>query len=139
MNGNRAMKRFRLFRSRAFWFGVPGLVGLLWGWWVSMGYWSWVGLGGTESWGIGQMGGQVFIVWNVDRGPEWGDFRALHWKISGYEARIERYKLAAFSDGFMPTRRQVLFPYLWLVTGYLAGWAALLIWRKRKFEKRMSE
>jgi hypothetical protein len=29
--------RFRLLSSRAFWFGVPGLVFLLWAWWLSMG------------------------------------------------------------------------------------------------------
>ena len=30
--------RFRLFRSRAFWFGVPGLMFLLWAWADSMRY-----------------------------------------------------------------------------------------------------
>ena len=69
MNGNRFMDRFRLLRSKAFWFGVPGLVGLLWGWWVSMGHLSVASYGsGRNEWMIGQSAGELVMGWNWDGG-----------------------------------------------------------------------
>jgi tryptophan-rich sensory protein len=44
-------------------------------------------------------------------------------------------KLAAWREE-VPELRFVFVPYYWPILSYLTGWAGLLIWRKRKFEKR---
>ena len=36
-------------------------------------------------------------------------------------------------------RRLIVIPYRWAAVGYSAVWTGLLIWRKRKFEKRRVE
>ncbi len=127
---------FRLFRSRAFWFGVLGLVFLLWGWWISLGHWSAAGLGGARVWGIGQLVGEVFAMWNSEGGPEWGSFLAEHDEMSELQVRAWRETIRREND---PTYRYVFILYPWVVLAYVAGWAGLVIWRKRKFEKRLLE
>lgn len=124
--------RFRLFRSRAFWFGVPGLVFLAWGWWISMGYFSEAGFWGAYSWGIGQMGGEIYALWDSDGGPEWRSFYAEHQEMTGEQAREvkEDWVLASKWD---PSVRYVFIPYHWPALGYVAGWAGLIFWRSRRY------
>lgn len=128
------MKRFRLFRSRAFWFGVPGLVGLLWGWWVSMGYWSEAGFMGGHPFGLGQVNGEIFPFWDSAGWPDRRVFEVSHQKASRDEVRRWKMALATWRERD-PSYSIVFIPYYLPVTGYVAGWAGLLIWRKRKFEK----
>ena len=127
--------RFRLFRSRAFWFGVPGLVFLLWGWWVSMGHQSvamFKGTGVGGSWGIGQMGGEVYVVWDAALGPDWGSFGAGHEEIQWERARQLKGTWVAVCEK-SPSRRIDFIPYHWPVLAYVAGWAGLVGWRSRKY------
>lgn len=127
--------KFRLFRSKAFWFGVPGLVGLLWGWWVSMGHDSYAGFGGYPPWGIGQIRGEVYPCWGSAGWPEWREFYVGHVQISGEQVSEVKLSLSSWPDRD-PTLHCVFIPYYWLVLGYVVGWAGLVIWRKRTFEKR---
>lgn len=127
--------RFRLFRSKAFWFGVPGLVGLLWGWWVSMGNYSSAGFRGARYWVIGQMGGEVFAMWDAEGGPEWGEGVAEHKDMTVEVAKAEKGFWTTDNEWY-PSYRIIYIPYYWPVMGYLAAWAGLMIWRKQKFEKR---
>ncbi len=132
MNGNRAVKRFRLVRSRAFWFGVPGLVGLLWGWWVSMGYWSWASMG---NWELGQSWGDMYVY--VEGRPNRRDFHFEHMEgpvdLSAWELELGK-KRHEFAN-----RRLIVIPYRWPAVGYALVYAGLLVSRKRKFEKRPVE
>lgn len=129
------MKCFRLFRSKAFWFGVPGLVGLLWGWWVSMGYRSWVEF---ETWGVGLSAGEVYAYWFLEAMPGWGDMGVGHCEVEPEEV-LEWKRMLVDSPHVIPDFRLTFIPLYWPVLGYLALWIGLLIWRKRRFEKRMNE
>jgi hypothetical protein len=128
--------RFRLVRSRVFWFGVPGLVFLLWGWWISMGYFSYAGFGGTGYWTIGQLGGEVFVLWRLGESPDWRDLDAVHGKARADEMRRLRYSLDGWRE-LVPTFRYVFIPYYWPVIGYVAGWAGLVFWRSRKYRSEI--
>ena len=125
--------KFRLFRSRAFWFGVPGLVFLLWGWWISMGHWSGAGFDGARFWGIGQQGCEVFAVWNSEGGPEWGEFVAGHRKTSEKQVRVWKESIADRRRGYDPACRYVFIPYRWMFLAYVAGLAGLVGWRWRMY------
>jgi hypothetical protein len=87
---------------------------------------------------IGQIGGDAYALWDSEAGPDWRAFQMEHTRITGDQASEMRMASAAFRVG-EPTFRHAFVPYWWLVLGYLAMWAGLLIWRKRKFEKRPVE
>ena len=128
------MNRFRLFRSKAFWFGVPGLVGLLWGWWVSMGYWSHAGFRGQHSQWIGQVGGEVYAIWDLKGWPDWQQFAVWHNEKSVEE--VSAVKRFVASEAQKKTATHIVFvPYYLPVVSYVAVWAGLLIWRKRRYDK----
>jgi hypothetical protein len=124
--------RFRLLRSRAFWFGVPGLVFLLWAWWVSIRHISSVGVGASRPWGIGQAAGVVVSVWNSEGWPEdWRKSGTRHEGVSVEDARGWKTRLAEqreWTSGF----RYVVISHHTLVLAYVAGWAGLVVWRARK-------
>jgi hypothetical protein len=128
--------RFRLFRSRAFWFGVPGLVFLVWGWWMSMGHQSGASFKGTgvgDYWGIGQMGGEVYAVWDSVVGPDWGSFYAGNDAMTWERARQVKDIWVRVCEK-SPSSRIVFIPYHWPVMGYVAGWAGVIFWRSRKYQ-----
>jgi hypothetical protein len=125
--------RFRPLRSRAFWFGLPGLVFLLWGWWMSTEHYSGVGFGG-HSLGIAQLGGEVFVFWRSDGWPDWRSLGAFHNDMPWEDAR-ELKRLQALSQPMVPTFRRIFIPYHWPVLFYLAAWAGLMFWRGRKFRQ----
>lgn len=132
-------RKFRPLRSRAFWFGVPGLVFLLWGWWLSMGHWSRVEFGmghhlAMPLLAIGQMGGGVYAWGNSDVGPDWGDFDVRHDAMKGEEARQTNGQWVAASAA-LPSIGYVFIPYHWLVLGYVAGWAGLVVSRARSYRQ----
>jgi hypothetical protein len=135
MNGNPSMHRFRLFRSRAFWFGVPGLAALLWGWWVSMGHRSWIDFGG---WGIGLSAGELYAYQILDGWPSWPDVEVGQIEADPEEA-LEWKRMLVEPPQTIAHFHIIFIPYYWPVVGYLATWAGLLIWRKRKYEKRPVE
>jgi hypothetical protein len=126
--------RFRPLRSRAFWLGLPGLVFLLWGWWVSMGHFSVAGTQGVKLWGIGQTGGEVFAVWSSDGWPSWRKFDVVHEVMPVEGIRHWRMTLAAGRESD-PAFRYVLIPYGWPVIGYGALWAGLMLWRREKYRR----
>ena len=129
------MDRFRLFRSKAFWFGVPGLVGLLWGWWVSMGHRSGVDFGLC---GVGQSAGDFYAYCFS---PGWLD----SWEVETFQYQVEPDEEVEWRRNLIeaphviPDFRVAFIPYYWPILAYLAIWAGLLILRKRKFERRPVE
>jgi hypothetical protein len=116
MNGNRAMKRFRLFRSKAFWFGVPGLVGLLWGWWVSMGHISTAAVGQTRYWRIAQSAGEVLVSWDMSGLPDDLEVVGKHFDASP-EASIDWRRTLKSSDEMFPASKRVGISYHQIVAG----------------------
>lgn len=127
--------KFRLFRSRAFWFGVPGLVGLFWGWWLSMGSISTVSAGQTRNWWIAQSAGEVLLSWDSSGLPDDLEFSGKHFNASPEES-IEWRKMLEYTDEMFPASKRLGISYCQIIVGYLVIWAGLLIWRKRKYEKR---
>lgn len=124
--------RFRLFRSRAFWFGVPGLVFLLWGWWVARSHESGVGFWGPRFCGIGQMGGRVYAYWHSTGFPDWQNFYFWHWEMTMEDAS-KTMKVRANSEDRSPAFRHVSVSYCWLVASYGVAWAGVVGWRSRKY------
>jgi hypothetical protein len=132
------MDRFRLFRSRAFWFGVPGLVGLMWGWWVSMGYRSYVmAASDVAELLFGQIDGEVVLVRGSGPLPPLDDWVWVHDElVPGMAEGIKREEQALDDAGIS---RAVFIPYYWLVLAYLAGWAGLMLWRSWKYRSLLPE
>ena len=120
------------YRSRLFWLGLPGLVFLLWGWWLSMGNWSAASSRGSLGWGIAQSKGEVIVWWRSGEGPNWKDFDAEHSEIPEKDAsEIRNYII--FVRETEPGFRLVFFPYYWLVLAYTATWLlTLALWQRRK-------
>jgi hypothetical protein len=54
-------------------------------------------------------------------------------------AREWRLRLIEERHWFVPPNSYAFIPYYWIVLGYLAVWAGLLIWRKRMFDQRPVE
>lgn len=130
--GRTGLMRFRLFRSRAFWFGVPGWVFLLWGWWLSTGHLSRAGFGGERPWEIGLSGGEAYVQWDSATGPDWREFHAWYDKSSADEASdLRRYERAI--RRWNPTRRIAFIPFYWLVLCYVTIWTGLVWWRRWKY------
>jgi hypothetical protein len=100
-----------------------------------MGYQSGIWFGGADSWEIGQIEGEFYAVWNSEEWPEWRDLNPSHAEVYLENAYEWKAKLAAWREE-VPELRFVFVPYYWPILSYLTGWAGLLIWRKRKFEKR---
>ncbi len=119
------------YRSRLFWLGLPGLVFLLWAWWVSMGHISQARFGYVPVWVIGQSAGEVFVFWNASGFPDWRDFHALHEKMSMEDASEWRRSLEVLESrvvGF----RYVLFPHYAVVLAYAPAWLLTLAWWQRR-------
>lgn len=124
--------RFRLFRSPAFWLGVPGLVFLLWGWWDSMGHRSWVEVGSIRDWELGQTSGNVYAFWYTEGWPNWRDFYAEHGEASVDDASELKEELAEARQMMASFRYGFILHYC-LVLGYVAMWAGLVYWRSQKY------
>jgi hypothetical protein len=126
--------RFRLFRSRAFWLGMPGLVFLLWLWSQSVprGFiatWT----GGPGSFKFSNEQGAILVT----RSPRGSDinFGTEFWK-DGWPAKEDpkaewwpQPEASRHADGM----RYWTLPYWLLGAVYLIPWSGLVIWRWRKF------
>lgn len=130
------MKPRPFYRSRLFWLGLPGLVFLLWGWWISTGNLSWTGFLGAGSWMIGQIGGEVFAMWDSDGGPDWGSFFVRHAETTGKEAQEWTDSMVAESER-RPSFSLVFIPYYWPVLAYTATWLLTLAWWQRRKARKM--
>ena len=149
-----------LYRSRLFWLGVPGLAFLLWVWWDSGGYVSYVAY---------ERGNELRQV-EVSRGGVLWTY-ALDLKPTGHAAvrplrsgRIELAKMGVettgrrldFSEAFESEVRMVTVPAfgvekevhtvrlaLWvIVLGYAAMWLGGVFawrWRKVRVMRRLTE
>lgn len=133
------MKRFRLFRSRAFWFGVPGLVFLLWGWGDSL-------VITREAYFYRQR----FLLWHGDSRTVVHVLPGVGWMPSNESGiGFNRYAAEPFKWPCLPAptyedhgenrMRTVQLPHWLLIVIYVAVWAGLLILRKRKYEQRPVE
>ena len=123
------MKPRPFYRSRLFWLGLPGLVFLLWGWWISMGHQSAAGFPGNAF--IGQMGGEVFACSDSGGWPMWGDFSSMHREITVAEVRELKNWWAAETET-SPSLRMILIPYYWPVLAYTVTWLLTLAWWQRR-------
>ncbi len=129
--------RFRLLRSRAFWFGVPGLVFLLWLWGDSKDHVTSLTFHGKPGIHFRQRpAGMRLILWensNHSGNPRFGAERILI--EDDYAATraelLEQIDLAWVVD--QDRSYLISLPYWKLLAGYLLLWAAVLIWRWRKY------
>jgi len=134
------MVRFRLHRSRVFWFGLPGLLFILWAWADSMRYHSSVVLhrgmnGGTDT--IRQFLGTIDFRWWL-RTPE-PSLALKHWRYPFLREPHEHrkvlpqpitFKQQDFSYGkVVKTRAIIIIPHWLILLTYLLVWGGLLLWR----------
>ena len=124
------------YRSRAFWSGLPGLVFLLWGWWMSTGHQSGMWPDGAGSWEVGQLAGEVYMFWESDEWPDWGNFHVSNVEIPLETARELKRKMVLWR-GDDPTIRRVFIAYYWPVLAYVATWLLTLAWWQRRMARKM--
>ena len=139
--------RFRLFRSRAFWLGVPGLVFLLWAWGdsaksefkghVSKGPWF-VHL--TQGAGYLQLQitrGGLASPWNSSAqrdprvsGGEWwpGLFYRPQWR---YHERPAGWS-GSIHFSYPSVTNTLILPHWFLLSLYALPWCGLVLWRWRR-------
>lgn len=147
--------RFRLFRSRAFWFGVPGLVFLLWGWWDSS-RWESNGSVSASRWFCDLMQRRGYVQIDVSRSDSPGSVshhRARMVKFSGersplapgqenrpewqYWPQWRHHELKPLTRGSISIRRSgvsdvLILPHWFLSLLYLLPWCGVIYWRFRK-------
>ena len=132
---------FRLFRSRAFWFGIPGLVFLSWSWMDSMSHYS--GLSyprvkpGYDL--VSQEKSSILFAWWTDAaalpppvspgdpGPS-----LLSWRVASKSPPVILFPGFAYSmeDGAgVGKRHQLQLPHWILLASYLAAWFIVMFWR----------
>ncbi|MEK7949728.1 hypothetical protein [Luteolibacter soli] len=133
--------RFRLFRSRAFWLGVPGLVFLLWAWVDSMRY-------ATLISGSGRVEVKVWNVWGTASFAVWRDPIAtglLEFDVDRKVIRDEETKqkakhlaelglawLIADRPGFSASMRHSM-----VLPSYLLLWLALVAGQWWRFKRAL--
>jgi hypothetical protein len=147
--------RFRLFRSRAFWFGVPGLVFLFWAWGHSS-RWESKGSVSAGRWYCHLTQGQGYLQIDVSRSDSPGPvshYRARMVKFSGerstrapgQENRLEwqywpqwrHHEMKPLTRGSISIRRSgvsdvIILPHWFLLLIYLIPWGGVMFWRLRK-------
>ncbi|MEK7949788.1 hypothetical protein [Luteolibacter soli] len=146
--------RFHLFRSRAFWFGMPGLVFLLWAWVDSGKYDSTlIAAKGQRFVSVSQQFGYLQIQDSLydkllptgvtrtrtpraDPSPSWLPMPAEN-------ARIPRFRHDELRPGWIGVRYNtermssdfLTLPHWFLLSLYLLPWAAVVAWRWRRFRR----
>lgn len=103
-----------------------------------MGYISTAAVGQTRYWWVAQSAGEVLVSWDSGGLPDDLEFLGKHFHASPEES-IEWRQMLEYTDEMFPTSKRVGMSYGHIVTGYLALWAGLLIWRKRRFEEGVVE
>ena len=139
--------RFRLFRSRAFWFGVPGLVFLFWAWGDSS-RWESKGSVSAGRWYCHLTQGQGYLQLQVSRGDPpvpvtFSGERSA--RISGREIWLEwRYRPQWRHHELEPGQQgsfyvshglvsdTLILPHWFLLLIYLIPWGGVMFWRLRK-------
>ncbi len=120
------------YRSRLFWLGMPGLVFLLWGWWMSMRHLSGGGYLGAIPWVIAQGGGELCAWWDSDGSPDQANFGVFHAELPPERAGRWRRNMVGMGNS-KPTRHFVAIPYHWVVLAYAVTWLlTLTCWQRRK-------
>jgi hypothetical protein len=123
------------YRSTLFWLGLPGLLFLLWAWWVSYGHTSWAGFMGPRPWWIGQAAGEVVAAWNRRGSPELWNFAAdyLEIPVSNPPGWHRWPREPIFRPGF----RCVVIPYYAVILAYVTTWLLTLAWWQRRKSRLM--
>jgi hypothetical protein len=124
------VRRFSLLHSRAFWFGVPGLVFLLWAWADSKIHGFMLNSDGN-AYGVGlyQMNGDVILTWGDNRDLSNWRWEISHEVVEPNEAEEAKAVLKWVSSAL--EMKMISISHRWLALAYVAGWAGLLAWRKR--------
>ncbi len=115
------------YRSRLFWLGLLGLVFLLWGWWLSMEHYSFMGFGGAPHWEVGQIRGELYAYWNSSGWPNLDYPHFEHQEMSMEEARNVRAELDLW-PGMEANLCFVVIPYYWVVLACAGVWLLTLAW-----------
>jgi hypothetical protein len=123
--------RFRPLRSRAFWFGVPGLIFLLWAWGLSKTHRSYVmATSDVAELLFGQLDGDVVLIRGSGPVPPLEDWVIVHEELRpGLAAAIKREQRELGDAGIGTV---VFVPHGWMVAGYLSAWAGCTAWRRRR-------
>jgi hypothetical protein len=122
------MKPRLFYRSRLFWLGLPGLVFLLWGWWISLSHFSRVGF---STLGIAQATGDVFAHWRSGTPLSWGGFSTGHMEIPAETARDLKATISVWPQQD-PNWHTVIIPYYAVVLAYVAPWLLVVAWWQRR-------
>ena len=122
--------RFRLFRSRAFWFGVPGLVFLLWAWRISHSHYTNFGFAGNGGGLVGQLDGEAVILWESTGFAPSTSAKLGHYSLAPDQMRATKRDLGTARSRW---DRWLFVPHWFLLVAYLQVWVGLLIWRTWRY------
>jgi hypothetical protein len=139
--------RFRLFRSRAFWLGVPGLVFLLWAWGDSAKS-EFKGHVTKGPWFVHLTQGAGYLQLQITRGVPVSrlDFSAERVpRVSGGESWPGLYYLpqwrhhespagwmGSFYNSHPSVTNTLILPHWFLLSFYALPWCGLVVWRWRR-------
>jgi hypothetical protein len=123
--------RFRPLRSKAFWFGLPGLVFLLWTWELSKTCRTHVTANSDVSELLfGQVDGDVVLIRGPGPLPPHGEWEIVHEPLTPGLAESIKREARELAEAGIST---VFFvPHGWLVAAYLSAWSGLAVWRRAK-------
>ncbi len=114
------------YRSRLFWLGLPGLVFLLWGWWMSMGYFSGM-MVGHGSLFVMQAKASIVAGWVVTSPIDWTVFDSTHEQLTVSDVEELPVMRELIANG-----SYALIPYYLPVLAYTATWLLTLAWWQRR-------
>ena len=123
------------YRSLLFWFGVPGLVFLFWGWQDSgkaIRTMTWNGRGSARQ--VGQWNGSIGVVYIADpalyRGPmhRVGFHRSEMPAVYRDECSLGSFVFAPLFSSLDDPHSVMRIPYWVAIALYLIAWLAALVW-----------
>ena len=123
--------RFPWYRSLAFWLGFPGLLFLLWIWFLSAKHRTDLSITGPVTFVVANEAGFIRVTcWKDPAQPGWSDLRADH--------MIVRQSSRFFPDVAWRVQTHSSVFDLWLshwvvLLSYLVIWGLVLGWRWSKF------
>ncbi len=140
--------RFRLFRSRVFWFGVPGLVFLLWGW-ADSAKSEFKGHVTAGTWFVHLTQGAGYLQLQFTRGglaSPWSSSAQRVPRVSGgggwpgwsYVPQWRHHEtpvgwIGSFYNSYPSVSNTLILPHWFLLALYAVPWCGLILWRWRRF------
>jgi hypothetical protein len=119
------------YRSRLFWLGIPGLVFLLWAWWISTRLYLSAGFSGTNAIGASLTDGEIVAHWTSGGWPDRRNAYGDYYVLSAEDRHDWKVGLTTASN-VNPTFHLAVISCYKIASAYAIGWLLALAWRQRR-------